>query len=174
MVRKLFVIAFILLINFGIITNYIDSGRVTTGHEPKYVLKFISKDGNKVTYLGLGYKVIRYVGVSPKENFSMSRGVKMGHWFMNYKLDDEDIKVYFDDTVKDISNSKNVSFIVNILENLKYEDSEDLKVFKYNYKINYKGKNYYFIEYKHEICFDSFCGYLSDEDFKQFIEIINK
>lgn len=41
MVRKLLIIACILLINFGIITNYIDSGRVTTGQEPKYVLKFI-------------------------------------------------------------------------------------------------------------------------------------
>lgn len=52
------------LIAMGIITNYIDSGRVTTGHEPKYCFKIVNNDGSKVTYWGLGYKVIRYVGVS--------------------------------------------------------------------------------------------------------------
>ena len=45
------------LITMGIITNYIDSGRVTTGHEPKYCIKIVNNDGSKVTYWGLGYKV---------------------------------------------------------------------------------------------------------------------
>ena len=59
----------ILLIIGGIITNYADSGRVSTGHEPKYCIKVVSDDGSKVTYWGLGYKVIRYVGVSPNEPY---------------------------------------------------------------------------------------------------------
>ena len=33
------------LIVMGIITNYADSGRVTTGHEPKYCIKIVSDDG---------------------------------------------------------------------------------------------------------------------------------
>ncbi len=51
-----------ILIVAGIVTNYIDSGRVATGHEPKYCIKIVNNDGSKVTYWGLGYKVIRYVG----------------------------------------------------------------------------------------------------------------
>ena len=74
------------LIAMGIITNYIDSGRVTTGHEPKCCIKIVSYDGSKVTYWGLGYKVIRYVGVSPNEPYENNIGVKMGSWFMKYEL----------------------------------------------------------------------------------------
>ena len=54
------VIFLILLIIVGIITNYADSGRVSTEHEPKYCIKVISNDGSKVTYWGLGYKIIHY------------------------------------------------------------------------------------------------------------------
>lgn len=39
-----------------------------------------------MTYWGLGYKVIRYVGVSPNEPYESNIGVKMGNWFMKYKL----------------------------------------------------------------------------------------
>lgn len=79
-------ILLMILIVAGIITNYIDSGRVTTGHEPKYCIKIVNNDGSKVTYWGLGYKVIRYVGVSPNEPYESNIGVKMGKWFMKYKL----------------------------------------------------------------------------------------
>ena len=71
-------IILIILIVAGIITNYADTGRVTTGHEPKYCIKVVSHDGSKVTYWGLGYKVIRYVGVSPNEPYENNIGVKMG------------------------------------------------------------------------------------------------
>ena len=37
-------IVLIVLIAMGIITNYIDSGRVTTGHEPKYCIKIAGTD----------------------------------------------------------------------------------------------------------------------------------
>lgn len=75
-----------ILIVAGIVTNYIDSGRVAAGHEPKYCIKIVNNDGSKVTYWGLGYKVIRYVGVSPNEPYESNIGVKMGNWFMKYKL----------------------------------------------------------------------------------------
>ena len=79
-------IILIILIVAGIITNYADSGRVTTGHEPKCCIKIVSYDGSKVTYWGLGYKVIRYVGLSPNEPYENNIGVKMGSWFMKYEL----------------------------------------------------------------------------------------
>ena len=79
-------ILLMILIVAGIVTNYIASGRVATGHEPKYCIKIVNNDGSKVTYWGLGYKVIRYVGVSPNEPYESNIGVKMGNWFMKYKL----------------------------------------------------------------------------------------
>lgn len=89
MKKKIFIIlgiALIILIFSSIITNYVDSGRVATGHEPKYCIKIASNDGSKVTYWGLGYKVIRYIGVSPNEPYESNIGVKMGNWFMKYTL----------------------------------------------------------------------------------------
>ena len=87
--KKLLIITlifFLIIIVLASITNYVDTGRVTTGHEPKCCIKIVSYDGSKVTYWGLGYKVIRYVGVSPNEPYENNIGVKMGSWFMKYEL----------------------------------------------------------------------------------------
>ncbi len=89
MKKRVFILLIIIIsiiIIIGIITNYADTGRVSTGHEPKYCMKIISQDGKKVTYWGLGYKVIRYVGVSPNEPYESNIGVKMGNWLMQYEL----------------------------------------------------------------------------------------
>ena len=104
------------LITMGIITNYIDSGRVTTGHEPKYCIKIVNNDDSKVTYWGLGYKVIRYVGVSPNEPYENNIGVKMGSWFMRYELEQKL-------SAKEINN-----YIINYLE-----DNNDISNFAFNY-----------------------------------------
>lgn len=88
--KKLIIITSILVIIIlaGLITSYIDSGRVSTCHEPKYTIKITSKDGRKVTYFGLGYKVVRYISVSPNEPYKNNRGTKMGSWFMKYEITD--------------------------------------------------------------------------------------
>ena len=89
--KKLLIITlifFLIIIVLAFITNYVDTGRVTTGHEPKCCIKIVSYDGSKVTYWGLGYKVIRYVGLSPNEPYENNIGVKMGSWFMKYELID--------------------------------------------------------------------------------------
>lgn len=71
--KKLIIITSILVIIIlaGLITSYIDGGRVSAGHEPKYTIKITSKDGRKVTYFGLGYKVVRYISVSPNEPYKI-------------------------------------------------------------------------------------------------------
>lgn len=87
--KKILIICIVIvffLIVVGAFTNYIDGSRVRTNHEPKFCIKTISSDGSKVTYWGLGYKVIRYVGVSPNEPYKSNIGVKMGNWFMKYEL----------------------------------------------------------------------------------------
>lgn len=88
MKKKILIITFIiisLLITLGLLTSYIDSARVRNSQEPKYVIKIVNKDGTRVTYWGLGYKIILYPSVSPQEPYKNNRGVKYGHWFMKYE-----------------------------------------------------------------------------------------
>ena len=111
----------IVLIVAGIITNYSDSARVTTGHEPKCCIKVVSNDGSKVTYWGLGYKVVRYVGVSPNEPYESNIGVKMGNWFMKYELPKADIiEIEYEGQIITITDIKDIGIIENILLNSKY------------------------------------------------------
>lgn len=76
-----------ILVVAGLVTSYMDSARVRNGVEPKFVVKITTDGGNKVTYWGLGYKVIRYTRVSPNEPYKNNRGVKYGSWFMRYELE---------------------------------------------------------------------------------------
>ena len=81
--KKILIISIIIVVILAILSfvaNYVDKGRVSTGHEPKFTIKIVSEDGNKVTYWGLGYKVVRYPSVSPNEPYKNNRGVKMGSW----------------------------------------------------------------------------------------------
>jgi len=78
-----------ILVVTGLVTSYVDSARVRNGIAPKYVVKLVSEGGNKVTYWGLGYKVILYPSVSPNEPYNNNRGIKYGSWFMKYELEDE-------------------------------------------------------------------------------------
>lgn len=111
----------IVLIVAGIITNYSDSARVTTGHEPKCCIKVVSNDGSKVTYWGLGYKVVRYVEVSPNEPYESNIGVKMGNWFMKYELPKADIiEIEYEGQIITITDIKDIGIIENILLNSKY------------------------------------------------------
>ena len=74
-----------ILVVTGLVTSYADSARVRNGVEPKFVIKITTDGGNKITYWGLGYKVVRYPAVSPNEPYKNSLGVKYGSWFMNYQ-----------------------------------------------------------------------------------------
>ena len=85
-----------MLVATGLVTSYADSARVRNGVEPKFTIKIVSEDGNKVTYWGLGYKVIIYPSVSPNEPYKNNRGVKYGSWFMKYKLEEE-VKITLED-----------------------------------------------------------------------------
>jgi len=91
MKKKLVIIITIIgiILLLSLYTHYIDSARVRNGVEPKFTLKIISDNGEKITYWGLGYKVIRYTKVSPSEPFKNNKGVKYGSWFMKYTLDEE-------------------------------------------------------------------------------------
>ena len=144
MKKKICVILGIIII-LGFITNYIDSSRVTTGHEPKYCIKIVSDDGSKVTYYGLGYKVIRYVRVSPDEPYESNIGAKMGNWFMKYDLSKKEIiEIEYKGQVITINDTKEVEFIKNILLNSKY-NNEICKGIN-TYKITLNSDAYYIKE----------------------------
>ena len=87
-------IVFIFFVIAGLVTSYIDSARVRNGVEPKHVIKVVDENGTKVTYWGLGYKVVRYLSVSPNEPYKNNRGVKYGSWFMKYDLEKNEESSY--------------------------------------------------------------------------------
>ena len=166
-------ITLIILIVAGIITNYADSGRVTTGHEPKYCIKIVSNDGSKVTYWGLGYKVIRYVGVSPKEPYESNIAVKMGSWFMKYELPEYNvIKIEYEGQTITITDMKDIETIENILLNSKYngEICDGINT----HKIILNNEVYYIKESCQEIQKDDKQAKISKEDLETINNIISK
>lgn len=174
--QKLFIAIVVILSIYmllGIITNYIDSARITTGHEPKFCIKRISHDGGKVTYFGLTYKVVRYVGVSPNEPFKSNIGVKMGSWFMVYKLDKRNpIVVEYDDKSYEISNINEVNYISNILLHSRYEESICLS--KVTHKLIFDGEEYYLKPDCSSIQRDDRQAELSRDDLNNILDIIER
>ncbi|MBE6156481.1 MAG: hypothetical protein E7161_01925 [Firmicutes bacterium] len=91
-----------IIIVLGLYFRYIDSARVRNGIEPKFTIKIVNDNGNKVTYWGLGYKVIRYPSISPSEPYKNNKGVKYGNWFIKYKLNQNKEILEIVDTTKNI------------------------------------------------------------------------
>lgn len=163
------IVIFLMVFVVGMITNYVDSGRVTTGHEPKYCIKVNSKDSSKVTYWGLGYKVVRYVGVSPDEPYESNIGAKMGNWFMKYELPESDIvEIQYGEETVAITNRKDMELIQNILINSKY-DNEICDGIS-THKITLNNDVYYIKEHCKEIQKGNKQATISAED----LEIINQ
>ena len=116
-------IIIVILIAAGLVTSYIDMARVRNSVEPKYTIKIVTDGGNKVTYWGLGYKVVRYPAVSPREPYKNSLGVKYGSWFMNYKLSNYesiDVELLMDGEKIQITRRRDIEFIVNLVKEPKY------------------------------------------------------
>lgn len=116
-------IIIVILVVAGLITSYIDSARVRNGVEPKFAIKITTDGGNKVTYLGLGYKVIRYPSVSPNEPYKNNLGVKHGSWFMRYELSNYkslDIELLMEGKTIQVSKTRDIEFIIRLLEDSKY------------------------------------------------------
>ena len=116
-------IIIVILIAAELVTSYIDMARVRNSVEPKYTIKIVTDGGNKVTYWGLGYKVVRYPAVSPREPYKNSLGVKYGSWFMNYKLSNYesiDVELLMDGEKIQITRRRDIKFIVNLVKEPKY------------------------------------------------------
>lgn len=105
--KKILLTVIILLITLSIFTYFMDLKNYNNNIEPKHCIKVINKDGSKVTYYGLGYKIIRYVNVSPVEPFSNNKGSKFGSWFMKYDLPSEPQEITNIETFYQISLTQN-------------------------------------------------------------------
>lgn len=168
----IFVIIIIIIIA-GIITNYVDSGRVVTGHEPKYCIKIVSNDGSKVTYWGLGYKVIRYVGVSPNEPYESNIGVKMGNWFMKYELPKANvIEIEYEGQTITVTDIKDIGIIENILLNSKYNGEICNGI--NTHKITLNNEVYYIKESCKEIQKGEKQSKITEEDLNTITNIFEK
>lgn len=130
----------IVLLVFGLYSHYIDSARVRNGVEPKFTIRIINNTGDKVTYWGLGYKVIRYTKVSPSEPFKNNRGVKYGSWFMKYELTSKDYGFEIANIVDTTNSIKDFS-CAEALEEF-YEDDN------YVYYFSCIKSEYVIVEYK--------------------------
>ena len=157
------VIIVIAVVIVGVITNYIDSSRVTTNHEPKFCIKTISSDG---------YKVIRYVGVSPNEPYESNIGVKMGSWFMKYELP-KDIKmeIEYEGKTVTITEYEDIEIIQNILVNSKYNNEICAGI--NTHKITLNNEVYYIKEDCKEIQKGNKQAKITDEDLNTINNIIS-
>ena len=163
----------IILIMASLITKYIDTANVSTGHEPECCIKTVSWDGNKVTYWGLGYKVVRYVGVSPDEPYESNIGIKMGSWFMNYEKPSNvilDVKSFGENKTFKVSDKADVDFITNLLKNSKYigEPCDGI----IDYAITYDNDTYNILIGCSEINKGGKQATISDEDMNKLKKIL--
>lgn len=168
------IIIVVILVILSFVANYVDKGRVSTGHEPKFTIKIVSENGNKVTYWGLGYKVVRYPSVSPNEPYKNNRGVKMGSWFMKYELSEfESIKIelLMDGKTIEVDEKQDVEFIVSLLRDSKYihELCDGINT----HKIMIENEIYYLKESCKEVQKGRKQAKLSDEDLNSLLKIVD-
>ena len=165
----------VLLILFiaSLIIKYIDTANVSTGHEPECCIKIVSADGGKVTYWGLGYKVVRYVGVSPDEPYESNIGIKMGSWFMKYDNPTNvvlDVKSFGENKTFKVSGKADVDFITNLLKNSKYIDEPCDGII--DYAITYDDYTYNVLIGCSEIRKGNKQAKISDKDMKELEKIL--
>ena len=167
------VIIITILVVAGLFTSYVDSARVRNNVEPKYTIKITTDGGNKITYWGLGYKIVRYPAVSPKENFKSSLGIKFGSWFMNYKLSEYniiEIELLDEGKTIKVSRTRDIELIVSLLDDSKYinELCEGINT----HKIKIGNDVYYLKESCKEIQKGGKQAEISDKDLDKLLEII--
>ena len=163
----------VILFIASLITKYIDTANVSTGHEPECFIKIISADGGKVTYWGLGYKVVRYVGVSPNEPYESNVGVKMGSWFMNYEKPTNeilDVKSFGENKTFKVSEKADVDFITNLLKHSKYIDEPCDGIVEY--AITYDNDTYNILISCSEIRKGNKQAKISDKDMEEITFIL--
>ena len=168
------IMIFIVLAILSFVANYVDKGRLSTGHEPKFTIKITTDGGNKVTYWGLGYKVVRYPSVSPNEPFKNSLGTKMGSWFMKYELSNYEsinVELLTEGKTIAVSRTRDIEFIIGLLKDSKYinEVCDGIN----SHKIVLNNEIYYIKDGCGEIQKGRKQAKISQEDLESFLKILD-
>lgn len=166
--KVLIIISIVLFILFilGLITSYKDNARVRVGIEPIYVFKIVNDKELKITYIGLGYKVIRYVDVNLYGHFGENDSFKYGNWFMKYENpyneeNNEKIKEVFKGKVIENNNDRIKVEVLDDCNSLKKGEEVMVKV------LNYKTLN---IQYEKDMILTiSFNGLIEESDPPQIL-----
>ena len=169
------IVIFVVLVVLGLLAKYVDTGRVATNNEPKYCIKIVTRGGNKVTYIGLGYKVIRYPAVSPNEPYKNNLGAKMGSWFMNYELsgyDELEVKMLTEEKTVKITSTRDIEKIVSLLKYSKYNKELCLGINTHLIKLG--EETYYIKEGCKEIQKGNNQASITDKDFDDLMDIITR
>ena len=178
MKKKTISILTVIVVNLFIVSlvaNYYDTARVTTGHEPKLVIETYSEKHDAVIYWGLGYKVVRYVSVSPKEPYENSIKVKKGSWFMSYEKP-TNVQIFIEEIetgeVNEVNLLKDVNILINLIENQKYIEEPCDGII--DYKIVTEKDTYKIKTGCSGINFEGKEAHLSDEDMESLIQLLEK
>ncbi len=67
-----------MVVILGLIAGVVDYNRIKKDKIPIFCILFTDDSTCKVTYIGVGYKVIRYTGFSINEPFKNNIGVRFG------------------------------------------------------------------------------------------------
>lgn len=167
------IILLVILAVLGVLAKYVDMGRVATSNEPKYCIKIVSDGGNKVTYWGLGYKVIGYPAVSPNEPYKNYLGAKMGSWFMNYELtgyDELEVELIEEGKTIKITKTRDIEAIACLLKDSKY--NKELCLGISTHKIKLGEDTYYILGGCKEILKGDKQASLTDKDFEKLMDVI--
>ena len=85
-IKKIIIICIVTFVSLLFITTFsIDYIRVNKNLEPLFMVR-ISEKGNKYTYLGFGYKMIKDVAISPYEPLDHSISIKFGLWIYAWNV----------------------------------------------------------------------------------------
>lgn len=80
----IFILSFIILL--GIIFGMIDYNRIKNNKMPLFMIRITDAAKSKLNYIGLGYRMQRYVGVAPSEPLSSDNYVKFGLWIYTWDV----------------------------------------------------------------------------------------
>lgn len=140
MLKKILVMILLILMVVASVFFIVDKKRFLKKKAPIFSIRRESEDETKVTYIGLGYKIVTYPEGTPKQEFKKIKHKKIVPWFGDYKKPSK--------KAKEKAKAKKVS-IKTQDEFYKYLGSKKIKAKKPTDKFNKedaKNNKYYIFE----------------------------
>lgn len=88
---KCIIIIITLIVLLGTISGLIDYNRVKQNKKPLFMVS-LRNDKDPLNYIGLGYRMQRFTGLSPKQKLSSDVWVKFGSWFYTKEIKYKSLK----------------------------------------------------------------------------------